>query len=134
MISERVENVKSQKKVYTTPRLTKHGFLVQLTADYIPGMGHVVTPDPDPPPPISAPAIPGSDNGNTPPGGGQAVAGGQGGGGQGGGDPSGVAPPSSGTPPGGGQGGGDQGGGGGQGGGGQGGGDAGGGGARSGGR
>jgi hypothetical protein len=51
--------LKSEKKVYTAPQLIKHGLVVQLTADYVPGMGHVIPDETEPPPPISAPADPG---------------------------------------------------------------------------
>ena len=53
--------MRSQKKAYATPRLTKHGLLVQLTAEYVPGVGQVVEKVPEPPPAIQGPATPGSD-------------------------------------------------------------------------
>ena len=64
--------MRSQKKAYATPRLTKHGLLVQLTAEYVPGVGQVVTNDPEPPPAIQAPATPGSDPASVAPSGGSA--------------------------------------------------------------
>src|ERR687893_21080 len=48
-----------RKKLYSTPQLKEHGSLVQLTADYVPGIGHVANRDPKPPVPIVGPVDPG---------------------------------------------------------------------------
>ena len=51
-----------EKKVYSTPRLTQHGSLVELTlADYPFGPSHVATDPKASPAPIYGPSVPGKD-------------------------------------------------------------------------